>query len=174
MKRKIVLLLLLFLVATGFIFAEGATVQAGIGYHGSFLTNSVDMPSTDIDAYPLGASGYLGMGYRFGEKKMLSAGLEFKTSFTFKLEAAYTLDNFVYQARGFFKFKPDDIFSVVALGGYQDTFKEISLDFDTINWTVGGRFVFLFIYAEYMVVFSDGFSGNIESNEFSLGYTILK
>ena len=172
--KKLIVLTVLALAVTGFAAAGGLVFQLGAGYHSSYYSQDLAIPSTDPTAYPLGIGGYAGVGYGFGEKKMLSVGGEFAPSWDLSISPEVTVDNFAYQARGFVKFKPAGLLTVTGFGGYAGNAMPDSLNFDANNWAFGARVTVLFLYAEYSAIVANDFSGGIARNEIGLGFAIFK
>ena len=116
-----------------------------------------------------------GLGYGFGEKKMISVGAEFAPSWDLGFNPEISFSNFAYQIRGFVKFKPAGMFTITGFGGYAGT----SLDLDAIpeitsnNMAFGARVTVLFLYAEYAAVVTPDFS-TIARNEIGLGFAFFK
>ncbi|RKX83516.1 MAG: hypothetical protein DRP70_14700, partial [Spirochaetes bacterium] len=86
--KKLIILTVLVAAVTGFAAAGGLVFQLGAGYHSSYigeLPSDIDAEIADLKSLPLGVGGYVGLGYGFGEKKMLSLGAEFAPSWDFSL-----------------------------------------------------------------------------------------
>lgn len=174
--KKIIVLITLCVIVTGFAAAGGLVFQLGAGYHSSF-GNFSDAPASvgEIKAMPLGVGGYAGLGYGFGDKKKLSIGAEFAPSWDLCLNPM-GVSNFNYQIRAFTKFKPVGMVTVTGFAGYAGDIMA-GTDIETIkangNAVLGARVTLLFLYAEYDVVIPWDFS-EINKHEVGIGFAIFK
>ncbi len=174
--KKLIILTVLVAAVTGFAAAGGLVFQLGAGYHSSYIG---DIPTQgnvvdDVKSMPLGVGGYAGLGYGFGEKKMLSLGAEFAPSWDFSLNPM-GVSNFSYQGRGFLKFKPAGMLTATGFFGYGgNLINATSIDsFNSFNPVFGGRITLLFLYAEYAAVLSSDWGG-IAKHEIGLGFAFFK
>ncbi|MCD6343578.1 MAG: hypothetical protein J7L76_07320 [Spirochaetaceae bacterium] len=175
--KKLIILTVLVAAVTGFAAAGGLVFQLGAGYHSSYigeLPSDIDAEIADLKSLPLGVGGYVGLGYGFGEKKMLSLGAEFAPSWDFSLNPT-GVSNFSYQGRGFLKFKPAGMLTATGFFGYGgNLINASSIDsFNSFNPVFGGRITLLFLYAEYAAVLSSDWN-DVAKHEIGLGFAFFK
>lgn len=174
--KKLIILAVLIAAVTGLASAGGLAFQLGAGYHSSYIgelptqNNVVD----SVTSMPLGIGGYVGLGWGFGEKKLLSVGAEFAPSWDFSLNPT-GVSNFGYQGRAFVKFKPAGMFTATGFFGYGGNLIAVK-DLDNLNSAnpvFGGRITLLFLYAEYAAVLQSDWS-NIAKHEVGIGFAFFK
>lgn len=171
MKKLVVLAVLLAAVA-GFAAAGGLDFHLGAGYHSSYFSDSVTVPSGNPSSYPLGVGAYGGIGYGFGERKMLNLGVEFAPYWDLGLTPV-AVSNFAYQARAYLKLKPAGMLTVTGFGGYVGNAFPSDWGFDTNEWAFGARVTILFLYAEYAAVFTNDLDGIVQ-NQIGIGFALFK
>ena len=176
--KKMIILLVLAAAVTGFASAGGLVFHLGAGYQSSYigeLPSDVDAGMATLKSMPLGVGGYAGVGFGFGEKKMISLGAEFAPSWTMSFNPI-GLSNFGYQVRGFLKFKPAKIITLTGFGGYAGN-SFTGGDLDTMisagNAVFGARITALFIYAEYAVEMPWDLSA-VYKHDIGIGFAFFK
>lgn len=174
--KKMIILAVLCAAVTGFAAAGGLVFQLGAGYHSSYIG---DIPTQGnvidtVTSMPLGIGGYVGLGYGFGESKLLSIGAEFAPSWDFSLDPA-GVSNFNYQGRAFLKIKPAGMFTATGFFGYGGNLISATdlNSFNSFNPVIGGRITLLFLYAEYAAVLRSDWSG-LAKHEIGLGFAFFK
>ena len=174
--KKLIILVVLCAVVTGFAAAGGLVFQLGAGYHSSYVGDIPEQGNIidEVKAMPLGVGGYAGLGYGFGDKKMLSIGAEFAPSWDFSL-SPMGVSNFTYQGRGFVKFKPAGMLTATGFFGYAGyLINAKDLDsFTSFNPVFGARITVLFLYAEYAAVLTSDWD-NLAKHEIGLGFAFFK
>lgn len=174
--KKLIILAVLIAAVTGLASAGGLAFQLGAGYHSSYIGelpnqgNIVD----SVTSMPLGIGGYVGLGWGFGENKVLSVGAEFAPSWDFSLNPT-GVSNFGYQGRAFLKLKPANMFTFTGFFGYGGQLIAIKNmeDLNSANPVFGGRITLLFIYAEYAAVLQSNWS-TIAKHEIGIGFAFFK
>jgi len=170
--------MVLAVAVTGFVTAGGLTFQLGAGYHSSYigeLPSDVDAGIADLKSMPLGIGGYAGLGYGFGDKKMISLGAEFAPSWTMSFDPM-GVNSFGYQVRGFLKFKPAKMFTLTGFGGYAGSsfgggsLSEIQ---NAGNAVFGARLTVLFLYAEYAAEMPWDLS-SVYKHDIGIGFAFFK
>lgn len=166
-----ILLAVIAMAVTGFAAAGGFDWHLGAGYQTTFVDPSALEPTLDqLTALPIGIGAYIGLGYGFGEKKALNLGAEGK--FAWSTSTSFTVNNISGQLRGYLKWRPAKIFTLAGYGGvaYESiTDVNAANTFSNPAAVAGGRVTFLFLYAEYGVVFLDTLK-----HELGLGIAIKK
>jgi len=176
--KKLILIAVLTAAITGFAAAGGLVFQLGAGYHSSYigeLPSDVDAGIAELKSMPLGIGAYAGLGFGFGEKKVFSVGAEFAPSWTMSF-SPLGLSSFGYQARGFVKFKPADLFTITGFGGYAgNSFSGGSLESfkSSGNAVFGVRATLFFIYAEYAAIMPWDMSA-VYKNDLGIGFVFFK
>lgn len=179
MKKFITLIALLMIAAT-MSFAGGFDLHLGFGYHSSYvgsIPGSFGDGAEEVKAMPLGIGGYLGLGYGFGDKKIVNIGVELAPSWDFALLPP-GVSNFAFQGRTYLKIKPIELLTLTAFGGFQGN---LSGNFeDPASFTgypvLGARISVFFIYAEYTAVLPGLVSGDtgIAKHEIGVGLALLR
>ncbi len=174
--KKILAVLAVLLVFTGFLSAGGLDFHLGAGYHSAYLSDALSIPD-DPTAMPLGVGAYAGIGYGFGEKKVANLGLEFAPSWDVSFDPLGA-SNFMYQVRAYAKFKPLDMLTATLFGAYEGNAffgTDTAAWQEHASWAVGARLTLFFIYAEYSAVLNEDVSDiGVMKNEIGLGFAIFK
>ncbi|RKX80650.1 MAG: hypothetical protein DRZ90_10385 [Spirochaetes bacterium] len=159
--KKVVLIVLLAAALTGFASAGGLDMHFGLGYQAQYFGDYSDM-NTDFTGdtawMPYGIGAYAGVGYGFGDRKVISVGIEPAIAMGINFTNNIALANMVIQGRGYLKFKPAKAFTVAGFGGVSyDMYGALSGD-QTFSKNLlapmaGARITLLFLYAQYDVTF---------------------
>ena len=194
MKKKILLITGLCLCTTGFAAGGGPKFQSGVGYYimffgtpltlyesnigfGELLSGDEDFDgSFSIKSMPLGAIGYGGIGYGFGDTENFSAGIEGALSMSYSVKPL-GLFYIGLQGRGFAKYEFLEHMSVTGFGGVRGNFSILKLLRGGKEYTgafpvFGIRAEVYMFYLEYAIVPAKDFS-SIFWHDLSIGVTFL-
>jgi hypothetical protein len=153
MKKKILLISLVFICAAGSAWAGSIDFQLGGGYNGVFLGDD-----GDPDSFPLGFSFFGGVGYKFFPTLSIGAEYEYGHAWSFDNgPLGDTLSLSEHLPKAYLKVNLLNMMTLSALAGadiqtYRADGDKIT---DETAFAAGVRAAVLFGYVQYMAVFNE-------------------